>query len=87
MAKHLVQVGECMAKAGVGTDEQQIAMFEQAKGFPIEDIDVPKSEDEFNSVMQTSRKVQKKGRKAMTTTTTAPPYRRELHCKCLFCSS
>ena len=31
MAKHLVQVGECMDEAGVGTDEQMIAMYEQAK--------------------------------------------------------
>ena len=31
MAKHLVQVAECMDRAAVGTDEQQIAQFEQAK--------------------------------------------------------
>ena len=31
MAEHLLQVGEAMDKAGVGTDEQQIAIFEKAK--------------------------------------------------------
>ena len=31
MAKHLVQVGECMDRAGAGTDEQLIAMYEEAK--------------------------------------------------------
>ena len=30
VAKHLVQVGECMGKAAVGTNAQQIAKFEQA---------------------------------------------------------
>ena len=31
MAEHLLQVGEAMAKAGVGTAEQIIAIFEKAK--------------------------------------------------------
>mgnify|MGYP002053550419 CR=1 FL=1 len=31
MAEHLLQVGEAMDKAAVGTDEQKIAVFEKAK--------------------------------------------------------
>ena len=32
MAAHLLQVAECMDKAGVGTPQQKIAMYEKAKG-------------------------------------------------------